>query len=60
MFYIRNCFRSSAEDETGIVVEEIISECTDAMLLVREDGSEIGDVVWCASVSVEFLKKKIR
>jgi hypothetical protein len=55
LFDICDYFWSSAEDETGVVLGEIISDCADAILLVRhccEDVSEIGDVVWCASVSV--------
>jgi hypothetical protein len=55
LFDICDDFWSSAEDETGVVLGEIISDCADAILLVRhccEDVGEIGDVVWCASVSV--------
>jgi hypothetical protein len=34
LFDICNDFRSSAEDETGVVLEEIISDCTYTILLV--------------------------
>ena len=44
-----------AEDETGVVLEEIAGDGADAVLLVwhcGEDVGEIGDVVWCAGVGV--------
>ena len=55
LFDICDDFWSSAENETSVVLEEITSDGTDAILLVWhrcEDVCEIGDVVWCTGVSV--------